>query len=56
MLEPEELSIMDQLYAAFPDDAPALIEKAIEQVSLSRNAINFEQAIQNALLAASVGN
>lgn len=56
MLEPEDLSIMDQLYAAFPDDAPALIEKAIEQVSLSRNAINFEQAIQNALLAASVGN
>jgi len=53
--EPDELSMIEQLYQAFPADAPVIFGEAIEQVRLSGNALNLEEAIQNAMLAATAG-
>jgi len=53
--EPDELSMIEQLYQAFPADAPMIFGEAIEQVRLSGNALNLEEAIQNAMLAAIAG-
>ena len=53
--EPDELSMIEQLYEAFPADAPVIFGEAIEQVRLSGNALNLEEAIQNAMLAAIAG-
>jgi hypothetical protein len=53
--ETEELSMIEQLYQAFPADAPMIFGEAIEQVRLSGNALNLEEAIQNAMLAAIAG-